>query len=760
MSNSVYHKSLRLLTEEQFVDFIVLYFKNIYRTNEVVITDGPYDGGQDLVCFINGQQVKTNIQVTIQQSNLKNKILKDAEKAKENVERFAYLSNLVFCSREDIPNDTQNQAKKDAKSKYGINVDIFDGKRLAAIINAYPDLQSFLAEVLRPLTTIKSKHLDTNTKLLYDVLSRQADITDIKHSLIRSCFISCLYHKGSATVAEISNELDCIFCGKIKHSYYEYLAGSLYSKGEIVVANTADEKRFKLSAESTQEYNFIELQTKLYEAELQERMDEISQKYGISLDVHDIFSLMNSVYDSVYANNLSELPSEYGKNSDPNKIISDFIETRYSDKITDVDACVLEIVNAFETNDLFGKESLSRLFISLFNDEKLEQYISSSSRVILLDTPVLLRWICLMINRVPNYSEPYYTAVKQLREAVYENSSRVTVITMDGYLNECVILIRKAIRLSRFENLISLLGPSNNVFFNYYQEVCLHTSYDSCEDFIIQCLDVDNLPLRDEELDVLLMRVLKDRLRNVGISVMSGREIDTQEPIWRDFEVALVGTSGEKKSHYAKVNDLQAILYMHENFSQNHHTSIVTSDTSFNNVRKMFTSKYGDMDNWLIYSPQNMAKNISVEQFRIDLREVSNSIRFALKEAIIENSSRKGIIDLINDLTSNWTSKDMYFANRVSALRDSLKTSGVLDRESEGNSIDEVIMYVLNYLRHKHESKEKLILMVDDDEYMPKLKSILQRYIPVFREHNVASYDRLKIEIDSLLDSVEIYEEE
>lgn len=758
--NSIYHKSLQLLNEGQFNDFIKLYFKNHYRTTEVIITNGPYDGGLDLVYYINQYPVRNNIQITVQETDIRKKILSDAKKAKENVDKYEYLSTLLFYSKNDISNETKNKVVKEAKELYSIDVDIYDGKRLAALVEAYPSLQHFLGEQIKPHFRKERMEIDNNTKLVFDVLARQTDMTDIKQALIKSCFLSCLFQKGRALIGDIYVALDSIFCGKINHSYYEYLTGILVRDGEIIAEIDNNVKLYRLSADTYNVYEALEQQAVNCEIEVNNRLKQIAEKYGIICEPSEIVPLMNEIYDIVYKNGLSELNSESSVEHDqiPKRMIHDYIESRYKE-IENTGSIADEIISAFEANDLWGKESLSRLFINLYNNDSLDQYLASTERMILLDTPVLIRWICLMINKVVEYKEPYYQAVKQLRDAVLENLPRIKVVTMAGYVTETVVLLRRAIRLSRFESIINQLGPSNNVFFNYYQESVRTSHYESCGDFVADsfAVEMDLSQMHDEELDTYLNRVITERLSDVGIIVKEGPYIESQDSLWRDFDYALYGTSGEKKSSFAKHNDLQTVMFMSDVYQPHQAPCLVTSDGSFTNVRKEFLKKYGETHNWLLFSPQNMARTISVERFKIDSKEVSNSIRLAINGAITENANRRGLIDAISDITSNWAAKDMKFANNIASLKKILQSTSIIDAEIDGNSIDEVLIDVLKHLQNKEESKEKLLLMVDDTIYRPKLQQILKRNLLSSRDRE--SNNELLREIDKLLDSVEVYED-
>jgi len=70
------------------------YLMDYWKTDEVNITDGPWDGGIDACIMKNGKEKKINIQITVQ-DNFEKKLFEDIEKSRSNVEKFDYQNKLV-----------------------------------------------------------------------------------------------------------------------------------------------------------------------------------------------------------------------------------------------------------------------------------------------------------------------------------------------------------------------------------------------------------------------------------------------------------------------------------------------------------------------------------------------------------------------------------------------------------------------------------------------------------------------------------------
>ena len=65
-----------------------------YKTKNVNIVDGPYDGGNDLEIIIDDKDIKKNIQITVQKTGFEKKIFSDLQKAKNNIDKYSYMKNF------------------------------------------------------------------------------------------------------------------------------------------------------------------------------------------------------------------------------------------------------------------------------------------------------------------------------------------------------------------------------------------------------------------------------------------------------------------------------------------------------------------------------------------------------------------------------------------------------------------------------------------------------------------------------------------
>ena len=189
-SREKYIKAIKLLSENEFNEFIKLYNKVFFGTEDVYDSNGPYDGGIDLTIHVNGRKIRKIIQITVQKNGLERKIMEDIRKAKSLVEREGYTNTLDYYLQETLSNDLQNRIIRNALIQSNINVSIYDCRRLAELIETKSRLKTFLVNHINASFAPETLSLDTNTKILYDAISQQQDIRDVKLRVVESCFLS------------------------------------------------------------------------------------------------------------------------------------------------------------------------------------------------------------------------------------------------------------------------------------------------------------------------------------------------------------------------------------------------------------------------------------------------------------------------------------------------------------------------------------------------------------------------------------------
>lgn len=472
-----YRNFISSLSEENFNELVLNYIKEYYDTKEAYLSNGPYDGGNDLVIIVDGKEFKRNVQITVQQSkDLPSKIMEDVAKANENVTKYNYLNKLDFYCSHHLSGEKQNELKRKAEIDYNIDLNIYDNYRLGELASEYKSVMRTLRKVYRQVFPNETLKLDRNTKILFDHLSASKDIREIKVNFIISFILFHFFHHGASTVNDVFNSLNSIFCNKFNKSYYETLIGKLNEHEDIYIVDDCKPKKFDLSSATRQRLEDIESNSNIAEDALLNELHKILIKYNVELETKEVVNRIVDIFNKNYSLDTEEITKgQQNQTRILKKSYNDLVT--YIRRKTDLDdetttQLANELIKVSNVNSLINKTSISTMFINLFRDDKLDEYLSTSKRKLFLDTQILLQLICVSYKEFDN-PDKLYTTVKAFKKSLNESEIPILLYTTTGYIDEVVGHLHNALKLERFLSLsyIKSLGPSKNVFFNFYQQL-------------------------------------------------------------------------------------------------------------------------------------------------------------------------------------------------------------------------------------------------------------------------------------------------
>lgn len=148
------------------------------------------------------------------------------------------------------------------------------------------------------------------------------------------------------------------------------------------------------------------------------------------------------------------------------------------------------------------------MFTNLFKSNSLDTYFSMFKKNIYLDTQVLLQVICWSFKNV-DYDDIQYGAVNFFMQQVKSQKDKVCLLTTKEYVEEAVYHLWEAYRLQRLLDIpaIKNLGPSKNVFFNFYLFLSQNDYYEDFTDFLYDLLG-DGINVEDYVKKNLFLKFL------------------------------------------------------------------------------------------------------------------------------------------------------------------------------------------------------------------------------------------------------------
>ena len=112
------------LSVDNFRKLIQENCKEKYKTPHVRVVDGPWDGGNDLEILIGDNEIRKNIQITVQKTGFEAKLEKDLIKSAQNVLKYNYQNSLDFYISQNLSKDKRNELELNAEIDHKINLKV------------------------------------------------------------------------------------------------------------------------------------------------------------------------------------------------------------------------------------------------------------------------------------------------------------------------------------------------------------------------------------------------------------------------------------------------------------------------------------------------------------------------------------------------------------------------------------------------------------------------------------------------------------
>ena len=373
----------------------------------------------------------------MQSKELPKKIIEDVIKAHDNVAQYAYLSKLDFYCSHHISGEKKNELKRTAEVDYNIDLNIYDNYRLGELVAEYKSMQDVIRKVYRRAFPNESLQLDRNTKILFDHLSVSKDIGAIKVNFIISFILFHFYEKGISTTDEVFTALNSTFCNRFDRPYYENLIGRLNEKGDIYVVDNNKPKKFDLSTSTRRRLEEIENNSNLTEIALLNELHRILTNYNVNLNTKELGDKILKMFNDNYSLDIEEMTKGQDNLSKRLKRAYNDLASyiRKNTKLDDDTSKQLanELIKASDANPLINKSSISKMFINLFRNDKLDEYLNTSERKLFLDTQILLQLICVTFKDFDN-PDRLYSTVKVFKNSIKKSNIPISLHTTTGYL--------------------------------------------------------------------------------------------------------------------------------------------------------------------------------------------------------------------------------------------------------------------------------------------------------------------------------------
>jgi|GEM_PF-837961 len=762
---------IEALGEDNFKKLVKRFNQQYYGTKEVNIVDGPYDGGIDLVVYLNGEKIKKSIQVTVQKTSIKKKLFEDVEKVEENVKYHNYQPKLDFYINSSISHQKKIKWAREAEVDYGIDLKIYDSSKLAEDADEFDEIKNTVFEIFDNIRSDNPTKISKETKVLFDMLSIGRETGEIKKEFIRSFIFLFLYENPDSTAHEVYQNLK----DKLSETYDERFYDNKlnYLKSQNLLITPKGNERFRLSDPTKEEVREILQFSRSKESLLVTQIKEYLEKYGLEdctdkliehlkqlyienyeVEVEDIITSNNS-YDSSLRNSYDSLINFFRKQG-----IKDNEEREKISK---------GLLGVCRENDYLNKIGVSIMFTKLFKSNKLEAYLNKKDFKVLIDTQILLRLLCVKYKKC-DYPDFQYKSVKKLSETFLRYSESLELSTTSGYLQEVGGHILEALKLERFLKIseIKKLGKSNNVFYNFYLYLVESNQIEegTFRKFIKDITNINELPSLNnpnfvDEITYSLTPLF--RYLNIDIKNIPWYESDYFDELKKEYELSLTNLD-LNRSYRARENDVLTLAYL---CSREDHIDyetgepfdhfFITWDSIFYDIRQSIKRKLGDSTYayWHIYSPPKFVDRLSVMNFEINPESITYNL-IALTESNFNNNEKENFVDVISSLFNAEEISELSLAKKLVNLEKKVvfqeRPEDFEIEQKTRSPLTEILLQLRSYYykRKSEHSFDNLVKVLETDSYSDNVIDILKQNIKYYQNEGEVN-NTIYNDFDSLI---------
>lgn len=751
------------LNDEDFNQLVVAFEKEYWHTNDVTLVNGPYDGGNDVVVRrSNGEQIMHTIQITVQQNNIKKKIMDDINKAKKNHEDKGYDGILDYFIKISFPNSKKDEIRHYAEIEFGITLNIYDTNYLASQVPNYSSLLDTLSELHKEIFPNTEFRLDQRAITLFDALSLSGDVTAIKLNFVQSLVLSFLYQnkEKSFKVSQIFDSLSASFDKGMNQGWFGGVIGKMKSSGLVIDIGDLSPKEYTLTDKALKALENIDLRGKLAEGKLIAGIKSVLQKFKIKADVKDILQKLSEIYDANYEIDETEFLSSTNnvKIKEAYLNLEAFISERIANtqQVGEITDTLLDIC---KDNESINEVSISRMFMKMLKSKHLERYLSNNPRDVFLDTQILLRIICILNITIENDNDEW-DDIRNMLESQKTSKVRINFFTTPDYIKETAWHVIDAIKLERFLSLsfIRSLGKSKNVIFNLYLKLKEDNVQLSFHDYVYNMFGV-HIPNKDHtdysRLEERIENNLRDTFENLDVKVYNLPTFDnyiaykrTYEDIYSD----LARNGHISKSTNAIYNDLRTTLLLSKDYQCSEKSLfkepfLITWDQSFYHFRTEMRRNYHELKNFFIYSPTKFANTISLWNFKIDIKAINYNIVSIVEDRFKYSNSNISFIDTLNKFFDKGDMSEWTLARKLAEIR-----QGLMDEQEQGMHQDTnlpIDIFLLNLYQYYSNPQNQrdykdLVDLFMNNKFAEKILVVIKDNInKVFSEEVVRHFDDL-----------------
>lgn len=664
MSSKIFlSQIIRSCSKEEFDQLVKAYLRIVLLCKEVIISDGPGDGGIDIRVFDDGER-KRQYQLTIQKcegaqkmKELENKVMADCKKASENHSYLGYERELKFFYSQSLSNANRRRFEKLSRESYGIELSFMDSDDIADVSSQYPELTSFILSINPEIAeSLKTSKEPSDFNLVYDLVSF-GKTADIKKDIVEAYIIQVLFEEGALSTDEIVEKCKSKFHTGEGKSFFERLLTKLYSnRGALIYDRTtktyALTEREKSEVEERLKQQFEEERS--FEFAIKEVLAEYAQEEQYRVYVNCLKELYTSNFNESF--NVSV-------QTDKTKL-EELKRISKKEGVTNVETFIKSLLQVCEDNKYLQKSCASNVFGKQVSLDNLERY-AKDNKEIYIDTTIALYLLCYYYDDNADFDLYYY----KMAVALYSFSKKhdIKLHIVERYVWELQRNVSEAISLIPFSSncYFEGLGGTRNVFYNHYRYISeKEDSSLGFEKYLENYGFIKGLSIHE------ISAVIQSHLNELGIETVRMRDYD--KTIARNTIEDYIVNNNRKKTLFAIDNDAMMMEFLADKDSEVHPMDpvFITWDKTFFEVRDNFFRIKPFSHRWMQFVPNQFVDRYSLLTFSINEETITKEMLAIISDDIVKQT--RTLADAISSIISPVDKVGLQYTRRLAELRESM----------------------------------------------------------------------------------------
>lgn len=666
-----YKKWLRGFSATQFEDVVNCYIRYVWGIKDFSNCDGTNDGGNDLKFFVDNLRLKIQVQVTVQEKNIEQKILEDVEKALNNFKKYKYEARLYFFYSYPMSEAKIKELEQTAFVKYNIQLNIFDAKHIAQEADKHIELRTCIHKQYGIPNSEEQTFTNDSDKAIYDLITFGSSSLEIKSQILKSFLSHYLLEVGQSTIEEIIEAFNKRFGNVIDNLYYNKLISKLST--DKIILKDKETKKYKLSETETERVNKVKEEFVFQEQKLHYDLKSLLTQSNADGLTEKVIGILLKLFEESFEFDYHEIIEDADENIlEKNERILKSLFTEIHKITTDKNVTrqiIREIFNICTQNDILQKLSAGKMYSKFINSDLLDAYIRQQERFVYLDTQIALYAICLYFqdSKYPNLN---FVTVKDLITTSTSNN-QISLKISHLYLFEISYHFKEALLLLPYDEngLLDELGGTSNVFYNYFSYLknaeLLDEGINDFRDFLL-ALGYEEFMALDVDFFNMSASILSEILSEMNIDVDYLPHYD-KAPAFEIFKT--LQAINKSRNEVTISNDAIMLLHLFNKDAHPIEPIFCTWDSQFFEARKKYNAKYKGSRLWHLFTPGKLVNHLSLLKFNINSESLTRDILSSIDETFNLHQKSQKLLDAIVKLVDLKSETGRQYISKIKELK-------------------------------------------------------------------------------------------